>query len=86
MLHNKEWSTIFAPEGRLLRQGDTIRRTNYSRTLSIIANGGPGAFYKVQSLPFWTTATQLNTSNRVPLLIPSFVKSTKQEVSLHMRT
>ncbi|KAH0827481.1 gamma-glutamyltranspeptidase [Lanmaoa asiatica] len=46
MLHNEDWRAIFAPEGRLLRQGESIRRTNYSRTLEVIANEGPGAFYK----------------------------------------
>lgn len=62
MLHNKDWSAIFAPEGELLLQGETIRRTNYSRTLEIIANEGPRAFYKVWFNFFFsrTTATQLN--------------------------
>jgi len=30
-----------------LLEGETIRRTNYSRTLSAIASEGPEAFYKV---------------------------------------
>ncbi|KAN0090856.1 Gamma-glutamyltranspeptidase [Tylopilus felleus] len=46
MLHSKDWSAVFAPEGKLLLEGATIRRTNYSRTLDIIANEGPRAFYK----------------------------------------
>ncbi|KAF8441532.1 gamma-glutamyltranspeptidase [Boletus edulis BED1] len=46
MLHSKDWSAVFAPEGKLLLQGETIQRTNYSRTLDIIANEGPRAFYK----------------------------------------
>ncbi|KAF8556134.1 gamma-glutamyltranspeptidase [Imleria badia] len=46
MLHSEDWSAVFAPEGKLLLQGETIRRTNYSRTLQIIANESPRAFYK----------------------------------------
>ncbi|TFK44674.1 gamma-glutamyltranspeptidase [Crucibulum laeve] len=46
MLKNPDWSSIFAPTGRLLREGEVVRRTNLSRTLSIIANEGPGAFYE----------------------------------------
>ncbi|KAF8135745.1 gamma-glutamyltranspeptidase [Boletus edulis] len=42
----QDWSAVFAPEGKLLLQGETIQRTNYSRTLDIIANEGPRAFYK----------------------------------------
>ena len=47
LLNNPDWSAIFAPEGRLLTAGDTIKRTNLSRTLSYIAEHGPDAFYKV---------------------------------------
>lgn len=46
MLGNEDWSAIFAPEGKLLLQGEIIRRTNYSHTLASIASDGPDAFYK----------------------------------------
>ncbi|KAI0645531.1 gamma-glutamyltranspeptidase [Trametes meyenii] len=46
MLNEPDWRAVFAPEGRLLREGETIRRTNLSRTLATIAEEGPGAFYK----------------------------------------
>jgi gamma-glutamyltranspeptidase len=46
MLGNPDYSAIFAPKGRLLREGDLIRRTNYSNTLFTIARHGPSAFYK----------------------------------------
>jgi gamma-glutamyltranspeptidase/glutathione hydrolase/leukotriene-C4 hydrolase len=46
MLGNPDFSAIFAPKGLLLREGDLIKRTNYSKTLSIIACHGPSAFYK----------------------------------------
>ncbi|KAE9411559.1 gamma-glutamyltranspeptidase [Gymnopus androsaceus JB14] len=46
MLNNPDWSAVFAPRGTLLKEGDLIRRTNLSRTLSIIASEGPDAFYK----------------------------------------
>lgn len=47
MLENPDWSDIFAPEGRFLKEGEIIRRTNLSRTLSAIAKDGADAFYKV---------------------------------------
>ncbi|TBU55830.1 gamma-glutamyltranspeptidase [Dichomitus squalens] len=46
MLNEPDWRAIFAPEGRLLREGDIIRRTNLSRTLRTIADEGADAFYK----------------------------------------
>lgn len=47
LLINPDWSSIFAPNGHLLKEGNVIRRTNLSRTLSYIAERGPDAFYKV---------------------------------------
>ncbi|KAJ7096335.1 gamma-glutamyltranspeptidase [Mycena epipterygia] len=46
MLGNPDWSAIFAPGGAFLREGNVIKRTNYSRTLATIASEGPDAFYK----------------------------------------
>ncbi|KAF8234461.1 gamma-glutamyltranspeptidase [Tricholoma matsutake] len=46
MLNNPDWSAIFAPQGRFLREGELIRRTNLSRTLGRIAQEGADAFYK----------------------------------------
>jgi gamma-glutamyltranspeptidase / glutathione hydrolase / leukotriene-C4 hydrolase len=45
LLGNPDFTAIFAPGGFLLREGDIIRRINYSKTLSTIANEGPSAFY-----------------------------------------
>lgn len=45
-LHNPDWSHIFAPNGVLLKEGDTIQRVNFSRTLGVIAEQGPDAFYR----------------------------------------
>lgn len=60
MLLSPDWKDIFAPNGRLLNEGEVIRRTNLSRTLTEIASHGSSAFYygsvadaivkKVQSL------------------------------------
>jgi hypothetical protein len=47
MLSNSDWQDVFAPNGRLLEEGEIIRRTNLSRTLATIAEEGPEAFYKV---------------------------------------
>lgn len=49
MVENPDWSATFAPHGVLLQEGDFIERTNLSRTLEIIANEGPEAFYQVRS-------------------------------------
>ncbi|KAH7339600.1 gamma-glutamyltranspeptidase [Rhizoctonia solani] len=46
MENDMDWSPIFAPGGKLLKQGDWIKRQNFSYTLSSIANEGPDAFYK----------------------------------------
>jgi gamma-glutamyltranspeptidase/glutathione hydrolase/leukotriene-C4 hydrolase len=46
LLSSPDYSSIFAPEGFLLVEGDLIRRTNYSNTLSTIADHGASAFYK----------------------------------------
>jgi hypothetical protein len=48
MLHNPDWKEIFAPHGVLLREGEIIRRTNYSRTLEAIGAGGAAVFYNVR--------------------------------------
>ena len=49
MLNNPDWREIFAPRGVFLREGELIRRTNYSRTLAAVATGGAEAFYSVRS-------------------------------------
>ncbi|KAG5652354.1 hypothetical protein H0H81_005331 [Sphagnurus paluster] len=46
LLNNQDWSPIFAPNGKLLKEGEPIQRTNLSRTLSLIAKEGAKAFYK----------------------------------------
>ncbi|KAJ7680309.1 gamma-glutamyltranspeptidase [Mycena polygramma] len=46
MLQDPDWSAVFAPRGTFLREGDVIKRANYSRTLATIASEGPNAFYK----------------------------------------
>lgn len=46
MLNNPDWSAIFAPNGALLEAGETIRRTNLSRTLALVAENGADALYK----------------------------------------
>jgi gamma-glutamyltranspeptidase/glutathione hydrolase/leukotriene-C4 hydrolase len=46
MLNNPDWSAVFAPDGRLLKEGEIIRRTKLARTLSVIGEEGPDVFYK----------------------------------------
>lgn len=50
MLNNPDWSSIFAPNGRFLKEGEIISRANLSRTLAIIAEEGADGFYKVFKL------------------------------------
>jgi gamma-glutamyltranspeptidase / glutathione hydrolase / leukotriene-C4 hydrolase len=60
MLNNPDWSAIFAPQGRFLREGEIIRRTNLSRTLASIAQEGADALYQVGIDPFaGSSSTQL---------------------------
>ncbi|RDB16957.1 Gamma-glutamyltranspeptidase 1 [Hypsizygus marmoreus] len=46
MLNNPDWSSIFAPKGVFLREGEIIRRTNLARTLEVISKEGADALYK----------------------------------------
>ncbi|KAJ3572081.1 hypothetical protein NP233_g3319 [Leucocoprinus birnbaumii] len=46
ILNSSDWRSIFTPDGVLLKEGDWIYRTNYSRTLYTIAEQGPEAFYE----------------------------------------
>ncbi|KIJ18880.1 hypothetical protein PAXINDRAFT_128053 [Paxillus involutus ATCC 200175] len=46
LMLDEDWRAVFAPDGNILLQAETIRRTNYSRTLATIAAEGPDAFYK----------------------------------------
>ncbi|TFK74043.1 gamma-glutamyltranspeptidase [Pluteus cervinus] len=46
LLNDPDWKPIFAPHGELLKEGEMIRRTNYSRTLKAIAAHGSKAFYE----------------------------------------
>ncbi|OLL26645.1 Gamma-glutamyltranspeptidase 1 [Neolecta irregularis DAH-3] len=39
------WAPMLAPGGSLLKEGDIVRRLNYSNTLQAIAQGGPSTFY-----------------------------------------
>lgn len=45
ILRDPAWRAIFAPEGRLLQEGEIARRPALARTLATIAAGGPNAFY-----------------------------------------
>jgi gamma-glutamyltranspeptidase/glutathione hydrolase/leukotriene-C4 hydrolase len=44
-MESPEWVEIFAPNGTLADIGDTIQRPALAKTLEIIANKGPDAFY-----------------------------------------
>jgi Gamma-glutamyltranspeptidase len=79
MLKNPDWSAIFAPNGKFLKVGETIRRTNLSRTLSTIAREGADAFYKAFIfLTFSMTFKILLTFSRVQLRTPLYAKSILQ--------
>jgi len=45
LLGEEEWSSVFAPEGKLLTENDTIHRPAYAESLRTIAREGPSAFY-----------------------------------------
>ncbi|KAK1831885.1 gamma-glutamyltranspeptidase [Podospora conica] len=44
-LEDPAWAPEFAPQGRLLRAGDTITRPRLAKTLESIRDGGADAFY-----------------------------------------
>ncbi|KAF9452369.1 gamma-glutamyltranspeptidase [Macrolepiota fuliginosa MF-IS2] len=46
MMNYPDWRALFAPQGKLLKEGDWISRANLARTLTIIAKQGPDAFYE----------------------------------------
>lgn len=48
MLNNPDWSSIFAPNGRPLKEGEKISRANLSRSLSTISEEGANGFYTVR--------------------------------------
>jgi len=66
ILNDSDWKTVFAPNGVLLVEGDWVNRTNYSRTLSIIAQHGPDAFYEVN--PITKKSLSLNPSRALLLM------------------
>lgn len=45
IINNKQYSAIYAPNGKLLGEGDLLIRKNYSDTLESIANNGSYVFY-----------------------------------------
>lgn len=46
MLEEEDWKAMFAPEGRLLVEGETLRREAYAQTLERIGREGVDVFYK----------------------------------------
>jgi gamma-glutamyltranspeptidase/glutathione hydrolase/leukotriene-C4 hydrolase len=44
---NPNFASIYAPNGKLLGEGDLLKRTNFSKTLELIAENGSEVFYKV---------------------------------------
>ncbi|KAM0789373.1 hypothetical protein ACM66B_000203 [Microbotryomycetes sp. NB124-2] len=46
MLDEDEWRELFAPDGRLLVQGETLKREAYAQTLERISKEGVDVFYK----------------------------------------
>ena len=55
MTGTQDWSDIFAPNGRILQEGEAIYRTNLSRTLDIIAREGANGFYQAGYLMYVLT-------------------------------
>jgi gamma-glutamyltranspeptidase/glutathione hydrolase/leukotriene-C4 hydrolase len=44
---NPNLASIYAPNGKLLGEGDLLKRTNFSKTLELIAENGSEVFYRV---------------------------------------
>jgi len=52
MTGTKDWSDIFAPNDRILQEGESIYRRNLSRTLDIIAREGASGLYQAGYLTY----------------------------------
>ena len=50
MLDDPDWNVTFAPNGKLLEEGEILRRPEFSKTLERIAKEGVEAFYTVCGL------------------------------------
>lgn len=61
------WTEIFAPNGTILKEGEIIRRENYSRTLAAIAEGGADVFYRVS-----TTVSRPSAASHILVYIVIF--------------
>ncbi|CAK9781151.1 gamma-glutamyltranspeptidase [Cutaneotrichosporon oleaginosum] len=46
ILDNEHWSKVFAPQGTLLKEGDTVYWHSIANTLERIAHDGPDIFYQ----------------------------------------
>lgn len=47
LLETPNLASIYAPNGKLLGEGDLLKRTNFSKTLELIAENGSEVFYRV---------------------------------------
>jgi len=50
MLDDPDWNVTFAPNGKLLEEGEILRRPAFAKTLERIAKEGVEAFYMVCGL------------------------------------
>ncbi|KAI9146030.1 gamma-glutamyltranspeptidase [Paraphysoderma sedebokerense] len=46
ILRSSTWSEVFAPEGRLVKEGEIVQRKTFANTLELIATSGADVFYK----------------------------------------
>ncbi|GBB98511.1 hypothetical protein RclHR1_03250005 [Rhizophagus clarus] len=46
LINNPNLSSIYAPNGKLLSEGDLLKRTNFSETLELISKNGSEVFYR----------------------------------------
>jgi gamma-glutamyltranspeptidase/glutathione hydrolase len=57
LLEEPEWAEDFAPNGKLVKEGDIMTRKRYAKTLQTIADEGASVFYK-------------GSMGKCPLLLP----------------
>lgn len=50
ILKDKLWSEVYAPQGTVLKEGDTVYHHKLAATLKRIAHEGPDIFYKDSSI------------------------------------
>lgn len=79
------WAEDFAPEGTLLKYGDTITRERYARTLEIIAKKGARAFYQGPMAKAMIDTVQSSNGSMTMQDLEDYTVSIRDPISIDYR-